>query len=237
MARLLNVHYIDTIFSNEFEIRSYFERCYNYAYEALLEINEKQSLFISASIATRNSIKEKLIEAKNIDARAIASFVYHFFTFLCGFDISISPTNALYGYLSPIDLSKSTLIVSLGEAFLNGQLDDVKKENVKIDFYDLLLSAESDILETLLYDIDKHKGDFFVTFRNADLPYNPMLEGQFPKEFKGKNMYSLAAKNINSLSYAKNEKRAILNTSLSMINQYFDILGNSLAKNPYLKGI
>ena len=116
MARLLNVHYIDTIFSNEFEIRSYFERCYNYAYEALLEINKKQSLFISASIATRNSIKEKLIEAKNIDARAIASFVYHFFTFLCGFDISISPTNALYGYLSPIDLSKSTLIVSLGEA-------------------------------------------------------------------------------------------------------------------------
>jgi len=108
---------------------------------------------------------------------------------------------------------------------------------VKIDFYDLLLSAESDILETLLYDIDKHKGDFFVTFRNADLPYNPMLEGQFPKEFKGKNVYSLAAKNINSLSYAKNEKRAILNTSLSMINQYFDILGNSLAKNPYLKGI
>lgn len=66
MARLLNVHYIDTIFSNEFEIRSYFERCYNYAYEALLEINEKQSLFISASIATRNSIKEKLIEAKNM---------------------------------------------------------------------------------------------------------------------------------------------------------------------------
>ena len=93
-------------------------------------------------------------------------------------------------------------------SFLNGQLDDVKKENVKIDFYDLLLSAESDILETLLYDIDKHKGDFFVTFRNADLPYNPMLEGQFPKEFKGKNVYSLAAKNINSLSYAKNEKRA-----------------------------
>lgn len=62
-----------------------------------------------------------------------------------------------------------------------------------------------------------------------------MLYGQYPVQFIPANLYSDAAYRINNLSYTKNEKRAVLNASFNMLEDLFDILGESLSSTTYMK--
>lgn len=234
IIQLLDIPYIKTIFSDGNEVIEHLEKCYDVVIDNLKEIQQKSDLFRQEkNIYTRDMIKEMLIESSSIDWRAVAGFIWHFVNLLKGFEATFSPFNAIYGYLLWEELSKSDLILTLNELVLNQQIEADTK------FVSLLLANNEKILDHLIYDITDYKSDFFITFKYAKISNsslgNPMLYGQYPVQFIPANLYSDAAHRINNLSYTKNEKRAVLNASFNMLEDLFDILGESLSSTTYMK--
>lgn len=230
ILKLLKTSYINTIFSNGNEVIDYFQKCYEAMLAQLKEIQQNNSLTKEKSIYTREALKEKLIESSSIEYRSLAEFTWHLTRLLLAFNITFSLNYTFHGSLSWEDLSQSNFIFILNGMYVNYQTklfdDDTKKKLVK---------KNKEILDKLIHDIKSYQSDFFSTFTCAEYPTNPLTKGQFPNEFKAKNVYSMATHHINNLTYTQNEKRAIFNTSLDMLETLFDILGTSIVKNSYIK--
>ena len=124
---------------------------------------------------------------------------------------------------------KSLLILFLSDGYSdNTKLPaSVDQNSIK----DIVEDTEKYILKFIIDDMKTYKSLFFSTFEYADFP-NPLLKKEYPPEFKPNILYDIISNKINSLSYSKlNENRMILNVSLNIISELFDIVGKALC--PY----
>lgn len=230
---LLNVNYMDTLFSNGSEIVDFLKNVYNYNIQILEKINYEKDLFKGNHLLNRQAIKEIMAESKNTSYVLLASFMLSFLDFLSAFNLDISPINAVYGYMTPEELSKSVLIITLHEYLLNSKNKFTENDNFKI--LKTLIQSDTTVLESIIFDLKEYKDDFFSTFNIASYGSHPLNQDQFTDNFKYEQVYNLFQEKINGLLYIKNEKRAISNASNDLLVFLLDDLANQLSKSSYIK--
>lgn len=233
IINLLSVNYIDTLFSNGIEIVDFFKDVYSYNIKILEDINHKRALFNGKHMLSRQAIKEIMSESKNTNYVILASFMLSFLDFLSAFNLDISPINAVYGYMTPEELSKSVLIITLHEYLLNNKNKFTEKNDFKV--LKALIQSDTTVLKSIIFDLKEYKDDFFATFDIASYDHNPLNQDQFTNNFKYEQIYNLTQEKINGLLYIKNEKRAILNVSNDLLVFLLDDLANQLSTSSYIK--